>query len=178
MLIITNPPFRLYRQNMVDVIKRADFYVVLHTFRFCNNRLRRWELIMPEEWKEITSSTPLAISAPNMVGNYEECPDFYLKQINRNEQNKELYLHNCNTHFTDIGRQEAYKKLLLNKITDASFITRAANQHTKKGVERSLYVVPNKDYSKYLETIFIDSYKWKTFVFRSPLIRKEFCEER
>ena len=164
---------------MVDVLKRANFYVVLHTFRFCNNRLRRWELIMPEEWKEITPSTSLAISATNMAENYEENPDFFLKKINRNEPNKELYLHNGNTHFVDVQRRAAYKKLLLTKITDASFISRSSNYHIKKGAEkRYIYVVPNKDYSKYLETIFIDSYKWRTFMLRQPLIRKEFCEEK
>ena len=176
MKIIANPPFRINRKKFAALLKSADDYVVLHTFRFCNNELGRFELIMPEEWPEVWNS--MAISSKSITYNKEQMPDFFLKKLTLEDKYVfDKYYHLSNTHYTDTFRS-SYKHLILNEVTEQSFIAKVGNKKIKKGeIKNFIYVVPKKDYSKYEEQIFIDTYKWCSPMMRSPLIRQEFVDE-
>jgi len=176
MKIITNPPFRINRKKFTALLSQADDYVVLHTFRFCNNELGRFELVMPEEWPEVWYS--MAISAKHMHHNKEPMPHFFIKKLTlEDKEDFYKYYHLSNTHYTDVFRK-AYKCLTLDKVTEQSFIAKVGNNKIKKGETKNfIWVVPKKDYSKYEEQIFIDTYKWCNPMMRQPLIRQEFIDE-
>lgn len=161
----------------IALLNKADDYVVLHTFRFCNNELGRYELIMPEEWVDVVF--PMAISAKHMPYNKEPVPQFFLKKLTLDDKDSfHKYYHLNNTNYTDCRCVNKYKHLILDEVTEQSFIVKSSCRFVKKGeTKRFIWVVPKKDYSKYEEQIFIDSYKWGNLVIRHPLIRQEFVDE-
>lgn len=174
--IIANPPFKMNKKTFAALLNQADDYVVLHTFRFCNSQLGRFELVMPEEWPDVGVSK--AISAKHMHYNKETLPTFFYKKLTLNDKEDfDKYYHNSNTNYV-VYRCSKYKHLILDEVTEQSFIAKSSCRLVKKGqTKRFIYVVPKKDYSKYEEQIFIDTYKWGTFVMRHPLIRQEFIDE-
>lgn len=174
--IIANPPFAINKKKFIALLNQADDYVVLHTFKFCNNELGRFELIMPEEWPDVQCSK--AISTKHMHYNKETMPNFFLRKLTLNDKEDfDKYYHINNPHYTTYKRKE-YKHLKLEEVTEQSFIAKSSCRFIKKGeIKNFIWVVPKKDYSKYEEQIFIDTYKWGTFVMRQPLIRQEFVDD-
>lgn len=174
--IIANPPFKMNKKTFVALLNKADDYVLLHTFRFCNNQLGRFELVMPEEWPDVLC--PKAISTKHMSYNKETEPIFFIKKLTLNDKEDfDKYYHSNNTHYIDYKRS-AYKHLTFDEITEQSFIYKSSCRFVKKGETKNfIYVVPKKDYAKYEDQIFIDSYKWGTPVMRCQLIRQEFVDE-
>ena len=179
MKIITNPPFFLCRTNkkaLKDIYKKADDYVILATWKFCNNTLGQQELIMPEEWKEISQA--ICISVKHLPRNREEKPKFYFEKTS---EYKDGFYVNMNGNYTTVERPSEYKQLRLVDLSNESFIrkssTKSCGHYFAKGEKREVYVVPKKDYSKYEEQIFIDTLKWATSMFRIPHIRHEFVDE-
>lgn len=174
--IIANPPFVINKKMFVALLNKADDYVVLHTFRFCNNELGRFELIMPEEWPDVFCSK--AISTKHMHYNKETMPTFFFKKLtlkDKDDFNKYYHLHN--THYTDLGNKK-YKQLILDEVTEQSFTAKSSCRCINKGdIKKYILVVPKKDYSKYEEQIFLDTYKWVTPFIRQALIRQEFIDE-
>lgn len=170
MLIISNPPFHLCgikKKAMKAIFDRADDYVVLATWRFCNNTLEQQELVMPEEWIDIYQT--MGISVKHLPRNKEKMPNFYLEKTS---EYKEGFYVNKNTHYIDVNDTLRYKQLKFDDFTEDSLIRKAVN--TTKGTKRNVWIVPKKDYSKYAEQIFIDTLKWANTMMRFPLIRKEF----
>lgn len=175
MKIITNPPFflcRLKKKALKDIYEKADDYVILATWKFCNNTLGQQELIMPEEWKEISQT--MGISVKHLPRNREERPNFYFEKT---YEYKDGFYVNMNVNFTSIERISSYKHLRLVDLSNDSFIRKSSGKNFEKGEKRSVYIVPKKDYSKYEEQIFIDTLKWHTSMFRIPHIRQEFVYE-
>ena len=175
--IIANPPFKINKKKFVALLNKADDYVVLHTFRFCNNELGRFELIMPEEWPDVACSK--AISTKYMHYNKETLPVFFLKKLTLNDKEDfDKYYYDSNTNYTNYKCANRYKRLTLDEVTEQSFIAKSSCRLIKKGETKNfIWVVPKKDYSKYEEQIFIDSYKWGDPIKRQPLIRQEFVDE-
>ena len=179
MKIITNPPFLLCRTNkkaLKDMYEKADDYVILATWKFCNNTLGQQELIMPEEWKEIYQT--MGISVKHLPRNREEKPEFYFEKTS---EYKDGFYVNMNRHYIDVERTQEYKKLKLVDFSNDSFIRKASTKigghYLPKGEKREVYIVPKKDYSKYEEQIFIDTLKWSIAMLRIPHIRQEFVDE-
>ena len=179
MKIIMNPPFHLCRikkNALKDICDKADDYVILATWKFCNNTLGQQEIIMPEEWKDISQT--MGISVKHLPRNREEKPKFYFEKISKY---KDGFYVNMNSNYTIISRPSSYKHLRLADLSNDSFIrktcTKSNGHYFGKGEKRDVYVVPKKDYSKYEEQIFIDTLKWKTSMFRIPHIRQEFVDE-
>lgn len=176
MKIITNPPFflcRLKKKALKYIYEKADDYVILATWKFCNNTLGQQELIMPEEWKEISQT--MGISVKHLPRNREEKPNFYFEKTS---EYKDGFYVNMNGNFTNnIAHTSSYKHLRLVDLSNDSFIRKSSRENFEKGEKRSVYIVPKKDYSKYEEQIFIDTLKWHTSMFRIPHIRQEFVYE-
>ena len=179
MKIITNPPFflcKLKKKALKDIYEKADDYVILATWKFCNNTLGQQELIMQEEWKEISQT--MGISVKHLPRNREEKPNFYFEKTS---EYKDGFYVNMNGNYTNFGRNSEYKKLKLVDLSNDSFIRKSSTSngihYFAKGEKRSVYIVPKKDYSKYEEQIFIDTLKWHTSMFRIPHIRQEFVYE-
>ena len=64
MKIIMNPPFHLCntkKNALKDICDKADDYVILATWKFCNNTLGQQEIIMPEEWKDISQAMGISV---------------------------------------------------------------------------------------------------------------------
>lgn len=188
MKIITNPPFRINRKKFTALLSQADDYVVLHTFRFCNNELGRFELIEYKEWPEVTNAL-ISIAASTMKNNRIERPAFYKPEL------KDDIFDGCkdyvifhNTHFMDgqynkaVGqnRPNFAKKLIFEDITPDVFINKGSNKFKKKGVRIKRLVYPRSFinvFEKHLDEIYIDTRMFGNIMLRQPLIRQEFVDE-
>lgn len=188
MKIITNPPFKINRKKFAALLNKVDSYVVLHTFRFCNNELKRFELVEYKEWPEVVNSQ-VSIAASTMEINHIERPVFYKPDI------KDAVFEGCedfvifhNSHFMDglyyksvkQNRPNLVKKLVFKDVTDDAFTNKDHNKFTKVGDTIKRYVYPRsfiKIFEKHLDEIYIDTRLWGNIMIRCPLIRQEFVDE-
>ena len=188
MKIITNPPFRINHKKFAALLNKVDTYAVLHTFRFCNNELKRFELVDYKEWPEVTNSQ-IAIAASTMELNYIERPVFYKPDIKDGVfEGCEEYFIFYNTHFMDgeysvsvkQNRPNFAKKLIFKDITDDAFINKGNNKFKKESDTIKRRVYPRsfiKIFEKHLDDIYIDTRLWGDIMTRCPLIRQEFVDE-
>lgn len=188
MKIVSNPPFRINRKKFKALLLSADDYVVLHTFKFCNNELRRYELVEYKEWPEVTNIV-LAIASSTMKQNYIVKPTFYKPEI-KNEVFKhcEEYVVFINTHFADgqydtavkQNRSRFAKKLIFKDITPETFICKRANKYIKVGDRLKRPVYPRsfiEIFEKHLDEIYMDTKLFGNIMLKYPLIRQEFVDE-
>lgn len=190
MKIITNPPFKISRKKFAALLNQVDTYVVIHTFRFCNNELKRFELVDYKEWPEVTN-IQVAIAASTMEINYIERPMFYKPDI------KDCVFEGCeeyfifyNTHFMDgqysvsvkQNKPNLAKKLIFKDVTDDAFINKGYNnKFSKVGYIIKRCVYPRsfiKIFEKHLDEIYMDTRLWGNIMTRWPLIRQEFVDEK
>lgn len=188
MLIISNPPFRINRKKFVALLNRADDYVVLHTFRFCNNELGRFELIKYKEWPEVTNAQ-MSIASSTMKRNHIEKPVFYKPEVKDDVfDGCEYYVIFYNTHFMDgeysVGvkqnRPKFAKKLIFRDITKDVFICKCNTTYKRAGDKLERPVYPRsfiKIFEKHLEQIYADTRMFGNTITREPLIRQEFVDE-
>lgn len=188
MKIVSNPPFRLNRKKFKALLLSADDYVVLHTFRFCNNELGRFELIEYKEWPEVTNIV-IAIAASTMKRNFKERPKFYQPEIRDDVfEGCEDYVAFCNSHFADgqyvksvkQNRPTFAKKLIFKDITEDLFINKGANKFTRKGDRIKRVVYPRsfiKMFEKYLDEIYMDTKLFGNIMIKYPMIRQEFVDK-
>lgn len=188
MKIITNPPFKISRKKFAALLNQVDTYVVLHTFRFCNNELKRFELVDYKEWPEVTNSQ-IAIAASTMEINYIERPMFYKPDI------KDCVFEGCeeyfifyNTHFMDgqysisvkQNKPNFAKKLIFKDVTDDMFVCKCSNKFRKVFCKVKRQVYPKsfiKVFEKHLDEIYMDTRMFGNIMLRQPLIRQEFVDE-
>ena len=186
--IIANPPFRINRKKFVALLNSVDDYVVLHTFRFCNNELGRFELVEYKEWPEVINSQ-IAIAASTMKCNRIERPIFYKpKMVDGVFDGCENYVIFNNTHFMDgeydktvkQNRPNFAKKLIFKDVTDDAFICKGTNQFRKIGDRLKRPVYPKSFinvFKKHLDDIYMDTRMFGNIMLRCPLIRQEFVDE-
>lgn len=188
MKIVSNPPFRINRKSFKKLLLSADDYVVLHTFKFCNNELGRFELVEYKEWPEVTNIV-IAIAASTMKRNFIERPVFYKPLIKDDVfDGCEDYVAFCNTHFAGgqyhktvkQNRPTFAKKLIFKDITEDLFINKGANQFSRKGDRIKRVVYPRsfiKIFEKHLDVIYMDTKLFGNIMTKQPLIRQEFVDE-
>lgn len=188
MKIVSNPPFLINRKKFKALLLSADDYVVLHTFKFCNNELGRFELIEYKEWPEVTNIV-IAIAASTMKRNQIERPVFYKPEIKDGVfEGCEDYIIFHNTHFADgqydkevkQNRPRLAKKLIFKDVTPDVFICQGANKFTRVGdkLKRPVYTRSFiKIFEKHLEEIYMDTRLFGNIMFKYPLIRQEFVNE-
>lgn len=188
MKIIANQPFRINKKKFVALLNKADDYVVLHTFRFCNNELGRFELIEYKEWPEVTNSQ-IAIASSTMKSNHIEKPLFYKPDIKDDIfEGCENYVIFYNTHFMDgeydvsvkQNRPTLAKKLIFNDVTKDMFVCKCNTTYKKAGCKLKRPVYPRSFiniFNKHLEQIYTDTRMFGNIMTRQPLIRQEFVDE-
>lgn len=186
--VIANPPFRINRKKFTALLKSADEYVVIHTFKFCNNELRRFELVEYREWPEVTNVV-LAIASSTMTQNYIVKPIFYKPNVKDEVfDGCEDYFIFTNTHFADgqydtvvkQNRPHYAKKLVLKDITEDMFICKCTNKNMKVGDRLRRPVYPRsfiKIFKKHLDEIYMDTRLFGNIMLKYPLIRQEFVDE-
>ncbi len=186
--IVSNPPFRINKNKFVALLNQADDYVVLHTFRFCNNELGRFELVEYKEWPEITNAQ-IAIAASTMKSNRIEMPVFYKpKMVDSVFDGCENYVIFNNTHFMDGEYDKSVKqnkpnfarKLRFEDITPDMFICKGCSPFRKKGDRIKRPVYPRSFiniFKKHLDDIYMDTRLYGNIMLRYPLIRQEFVDE-
>lgn len=188
MKIVSNPPFRINRKSFKKLLLSADEYVVLHTFRFCNNELGRFELVEYKEWPEVTNIV-IAIAASTMKRNQIERPIFYQNETkDRMFDGCEDYVAFTNTHFADGQYDKTVKqnrppfamKLIFKDITEDLFISKSANKFIRKCDRLKRVIYPRsfiKIFEKHLEEIYMDTKLFGNIMLKQPLIRQEFVDE-
>lgn len=188
MKIITNPPFKISRKKFAALLNQVDTYVVLHTFKFCNNELKRFELVDYKEWPEVTNIV-ISIAASTMKRNQIERPVFYNPEI------KDGVFDGCedfvifhNTHFADgqydksvkQNRPGLAKKIRFEDVTEDAFICQGCNPFRRLGDKLKRPVYPKsfiKIFEKHLDEIYMDTKLFGSIMFKYPLIRQDFVDE-
>lgn len=146
MTIITNPSFQLLlatKKKFKELLLRADYYVCLATFRFCNSQMESCELVDNCEWSEVW--TQMAIAASSITTAYE-IPEFYKPIIaDHYEEWMKDYVEFSNSHYCE-KRPTNHKEGILEwrEVTSNSFIARAANKVIKVGDPRKVKLYPKK----------------------------------
>lgn len=188
MRIIANPPFRINRKKFKDLLLSADDYVVLHTFKFCNNELGRFELVEYQEWPEVTN-TVIAIAASTMKRNHIERPIFYKPLIKDGVfEGCENFVIFHNTHFADgqydksvnCNRPNLAKRLIFKDVEKDIFICKRKNAFIEIGERMKRPVYPRsfiKIFEKYLDEIYMDTKLFGCIMLKYPMIRQEFVDE-
>lgn len=186
--IISNPPFRINKRKFVALLNSADDYVVLHTFKFCNNELGRFELVEYKEWPEVTGAQ-VAIAASTMENNSIEKPEFYQPEIKDDIfEGCENYIIFNNTHFMDgeynvnvkQNRPKFAKKLIFSDVTKDAFVCKHNTTYKKAGYKIKRPVYPRSFiniFNKHIEQIYADTRMFGNIMLRLPLIRQEFVDD-
>lgn len=186
--IIANPPFRINRKKFVELLKSADDYVVLHTFKFCNNELGRFELVEYKEWPEVTG-VQTAIAASTMENNSIEKPEFYQPEIKDDIfEGCENYIIFNNTHFMDgeydrnvkQNRPKFAKKLIFSDVTKDAFVCKCNTTYKKAGYKIKRPIYPRsfiKIFEEHIDEIYMDTRMFGNIRLRYPLIRKKLIDD-
>lgn len=189
--IITNPPFRTFslkkKISSQMILSHCKDYVVLATFRYCNNILGNVEYIEPEEWEEICSSLGIAWSGNTYK---EERPKFLEAEVLTSPPKERGYVAvGCRPNVWHVKRTSEYKNLdriLLDAYSPETYIVSesSAKYSTKKkltvGETKHIvcYKVSEQLLRKHWDQIFTDTNKWSSAMkIECILIRKEFVNE-
>ena len=191
MKIITNPPFRLFsRKEKLSskmIFDHCEYYVVLATFKYCNNVLGNVEYVEPEQWKEIYNSLGIAWSGNT---NKEERPDFLEAEVFTSPPKEPGYVAvkrrpNC----WNAVRRNIYKNLdyiLLDAYNTFTYIISKQDEKYSTKVKmiageiKSIvcYKIDEQLLRKHWNDIWLDTHKWSDAMKKECiLIRKEFVDE-
>ena len=191
MKIITNPPFKTFslKKNLSSqmIFSHCDEYVVLATFKYCNNVLGNVEYVEPEEWREIYNSLGIAWSGNT---NKEERPDFLEAEVFTSPPKEQGYVAvkrrpNC----WYAGRRRIYKNLdyiLLDAYNTFTYIVSKQDEKYSKKVKQTsgetksvvCYKIDEQLLRKHWNDIWLDTHKWSDAMKKECiLIRKEFLNE-
>ena len=193
MKIITNPPFRLFsnkkKLSSQMIFNHCNEYVVLATFKYCNNVLGNVEYIEPEEWPEIFNCLGIAYSGNTYV---EEKPEFIKCEVRTSPPKESCYVAvkcrpNCWSALS--CKKNGYKNLddiLLNAYDTSTYIVSKQDERfstivkQKAGEIKSIvcYKIDEQLLRKYWDKIWLDTHKWSCAMKKECiLIRKEFVDE-
>lgn len=166
MKIIANPPYSPLSRHKKDwkgLLTRTGEWVVLATWKFCNNALEQQELILPEEFdkKQVEElTTLLGISSSYLPKNKEEKPVFYAYRAK--EYSDELRDGYVSLAMCMHNRRSSYGVLKTLEITPDLFIRATANKWYKAGTKKDYVPVwPKGDYKPYESLIREDFLKWR-----------------
>lgn len=189
--IITNPPFKAFslkkKLSSKMIFNHCDEYVVLATFKYCNNVLGNVEYVEPEEWEEIYISLGIAWSG----NTYKEVkPDFIKCEVLTSPPKERGYVAvkrrpNC----WYVLRRYAYKKLdyiLLDAYSTSTYIVSKQDEKYSTKVKQTAgkpksivcYKIDEQLLRKHWNDIWLDTHKWSNAMKKECiLIRKEFVDE-
>ena len=191
MKIITNPPFRLFsskkKLSSQMIFNHCNEYVVLATFRYCNNVLGNVEYIEPEEWPDIFNCLGIAHSGNIYV---EKKPEFIKCEVLTSPPKEQGYVAvkrrpNC----WCVCKKKGYKNLdyiLLNAYDTSTYISSKQDERFSikvkqiSGETKSIvcYKIDEQLLRKHWKDIWLDTYKWGDAMKKEcVLIRKEFAYE-
>lgn len=190
MKIITNPPFRLFsskkKLSYQMIISHCEYYVVLATFKYCNNVFGNVEYVEPEEWKEIYNSLGIAWSSNT---NKEERPDFLEAEVFTSPPKEPGYVAvKCRPNCWYAARN-IYKNLdyiLLDAYNTSTYIVSKQDEKYSKKVKQTsgetksivCYKIDEQLLRKHWNDIWLDTHKWSDAMKKERiLIRKEFLNE-
>lgn len=190
MKIITNPPFRLFsskkKLSSQMIFNHCNEYVMLATFKYCNNVLGNVEYIEPEEWREIYNSLGIAWSGNTHV---EYKPEFIKCEVFTSPPKEPGYVAvkcrpncwcalKCRRHF--------YKNLdyiLLDAYNTSTYIVSKQDEKCSKKVKQKAgetksivcYKIDEQLLRKHWNDIWLDTHKWGDAMKKECiLIRNEF----
>ena len=190
MKIITNPPFRLFsskkKLSYQMIFDHCEYYVVLATFKYCNNVLGNVEYVEPEEWKEIYNSLGIVWSGNT---NKEERPDFLEAEVFTSPPKELGYVAvkcrpNCWFAVRNIYKNLDY--LLLDAYNTSTYtVSKQDEKYSTKvkqiaGETKSVvcYKIDEQLLRKHWNNIWLDTHKWSDAMKKECiLIRKEFLNE-
>lgn len=192
MKIITNPPFKTFslKKSLSSqmIFNHCNEYVVLATFKYCNNVLGNVEYIEPEEWREIYNSLGIAWSGNTYV---EEKPKFLEAEVLTSPPKEEGYVavkRRPNAWYA-LSSRNIYKNLdyiLLDAYNPDTYIVSKSDERwsiKKKqtsGQTKSIvcYKINEQLLRKHWNDIWLDTHKWSNAMKKECiLIRKEFVDE-
>lgn len=163
MKIITNPPYSplvRYKMDWKKLLTRTGEWVVLATWRFCNNMLEQQELVDSFEWADHSVNAITAISSSYLPKNKEERPIFYThKETEYNESLKDYWLYDPG----NIGTPSHSKRgcLRLREPRPEDFIYQTTNKYCKRGQKKPfIRLFPKGDYTPYEKMIVEDNMKY------------------
>lgn len=190
MKIITNPPFKAFslkkKLSSQMIFSHCDEYVVLATFKYCNNVLGNVEYVEPEEWKEIYNCLGIAWSSNT---HKEEKPEFIKCEVLTSPPKEQGYVAVKRRPDCWCCRRSFYKNLdyiLLDAYNTFTYVVSKQDERwsTKvkqiAGKTKSIvcYNIDEQHLRKHWNDIWLDTYKWSDSMKRECiLVRKEFVDE-
>ena len=193
MKIITNPPFKTFslkkKLSSQMIFSHCDEYVVLATFRYCNNVLGNVEYIEPEEWKEIYNSLGIAWSGNTYV---EEKPEFIKCEVLTSPPKEPGYVAvKCrpNCWYALPCRRRIYKNLdyiLLDAYNPETYVVSESDERWSKKIKQTAgktksiicFKIDEQHLRKHWNDIWLDTHKWSDAMKKECiLIRQEFVDE-
>lgn len=157
--IIINPPYNVFSKHRKlsskMILEHCDFYVVLATFKYCNNTMGNVEFLGPDAWHGIQS--PLGLSYTGNT-NHEEKPEF-LEPVETGGVTVKNTL-----NFWDYRRRE-YKNV------DLLFCLTKEDGTPCKST--STYDTTEEFIREHWDQIWLDSFKWRALRECGILINKK-----
>ena len=169
------------------ILDHCEYYVVLATFKYCNNVLGNVEYVEPEQWKEIYNSLGIAWSGNT---NKEERPDFLEAEVFTSPPKEPGYVAvKCRPNCWFAGRRNSYKNLdyiLLDAYNTFTYIVSKQDEKYSTKVKKIAgeikstvcYKIDEQLLRKHWNDIWLDTHKWSDAIKKECiLIRKEFVDE-